>query len=151
MKKYFTLYVIIVFILSMFSTITFSNSFAQTIDTSQKSENVTNSSTLLHSIPVTTTPIKYIGVIFQENNSFDYYFATYPNSENQEGESTFIPLKDTPSVNGLTEALILNNTNLVKPYRLEPSFATKIAECGNNHTYTAIQRSLNSGLMNKFV
>lgn len=97
-------------------------------------------------------------MIFQENNSFDYYFATYPNSENQEGESTFIPLKDTPSVNGLTEALILNNTNLVKPYRLEPSFATKIAECGNkiaecgnNYTYTAIQRSLNSGHMNKFV
>jgi phospholipase C len=60
----------------MFSTITFSISFAQTIDTSHKSENVTNSSTLLHSIPVTTTPIKYIVVIFQENNSFDQFFAT---------------------------------------------------------------------------
>lgn len=151
MKKYFTLYVIFVLILSIFSIINFSISFAQTIDTSQKSENVTNSSTLLDSIPVTTTPIKYIVVIFQENNSFDHYFATYPNSENQEGESTFIPLKDTPSVNGLTEGLIMNNTNLVKPYRLGPSFATKIAECGNNHTYTAIQRSLNSGLMNTFV
>jgi len=45
----------------------------------------------------------------------------------------------------------MNNTNLVKPYRLGPSFATKIAECGNNYTYTAIQRSLNSGIMNKFV
>ena len=103
MKKYFTLYVIFVLVLSIFSIINFSISFAQTIDTSQKSENVTNSSTLLDSIPVTTTPIKYIVVIFQDNNSFDHYFATYPNSENQEGESTFIPLKDTPSVNGLTE------------------------------------------------
>lgn len=60
MKKYFTLYVIFVFILSMFSTITFSNSFAQTIDTSQKSENVTNSSILLDSIPITTTPINIL-------------------------------------------------------------------------------------------
>jgi phospholipase C len=27
----------------------------------------------------TTTPIKYVVVIFQENNSFDHYFGTYPN------------------------------------------------------------------------
>src|SRR6202047_428845 len=30
----------------------------------------------------TTTPIKHVVVIFQENVSFDHYFATYPNATN---------------------------------------------------------------------
>ena len=61
----------------------------------------------------TTTPIKYVVVIFQENNSFDHYFGTYPNAlyPNGEtvngtypaGESPFVPLPNTPSINGLTQ------------------------------------------------
>ena len=31
----------------------------------------------------TTTPIKHVVVIFQENVSFDHYFATYPKAANQ--------------------------------------------------------------------
>jgi phospholipase C len=39
--------------------------------------------------PDTTTPIKYLVVIFQENVSFDHYFATYPNAANLSGEPAF--------------------------------------------------------------
>src|SRR5207244_2057475 len=34
---------------------------------------------------VTATPIKYVVVIFQENESFDHYFGTYPHAENRPG------------------------------------------------------------------
>ena len=34
----------------------------------------------------TTTPIKHLVVIFQENVSFDHYFATYPNAANTSGQ-----------------------------------------------------------------
>ena len=30
----------------------------------------------------TTTPIKHMVIIFQENESFDHYFGTYPNATN---------------------------------------------------------------------
>ena len=32
--------------------------------------------------PTTTTPIKHVVVIFQENVSFDHYFGTYPKAAN---------------------------------------------------------------------
>jgi phospholipase C len=37
----------------------------------------------------TTTPIKHVVVLFQENVSFDHYFATYPNATNPAGEPAF--------------------------------------------------------------
>ena len=46
--------------------------------------------------PGTTTPIQHVVVIFQENISFDHYFATYPNALNPEGEPAFVPAADTP-------------------------------------------------------
>ena len=33
----------------------------------------------------TATPIKHVVVIFNENVSFDHYFATYPNAANTDG------------------------------------------------------------------
>ena len=36
--------------------------------------------------PSTTTPIKHVVIIFQENVSFDHYFATYPVATNPAGE-----------------------------------------------------------------
>ena len=39
----------------------------------------------------TTTPIKHVVVIFQENVSFDHYFATYPLAANPAGEPLFKP------------------------------------------------------------
>ena len=49
----------------------------------------------------TTTPIQHVVVIFQENVSFDHYFATYPAALNPSGEPQFSARDDTPSVNGL--------------------------------------------------
>ena len=48
----------------------------------------------------TVTPIKHLVVIFQENNSFDHYFATYPNAANPPGEPAFVAKPNTPGVNG---------------------------------------------------
>ena len=43
----------------------------------------------------TITPIKHLVVIFDENISFDHYFATYPNALNPEGEPAFTPAANT--------------------------------------------------------
>ena len=40
----------------------------------------------------TKTPIKHLVVIFQENVSFDHYFATYPNATNPSGEPNLRPV-----------------------------------------------------------
>jgi phospholipase C len=50
----------------------------------------------------TATPIKHLVVIFQENISFDHYFATYPHATNLSGEPKFTSSPVTPSVNGLS-------------------------------------------------
>ena len=63
-----------------------------------------------------TTPIKHLVVIFQENVAFDHYFATYPNAINPVDEPHFSHLPDTPSTNGLTTpGLLTSNTNLANP------------------------------------
>ena len=36
--------------------------------------------------PGTSTPIKHLVVIFQENVSFDHYFGTYPTAANTSGQ-----------------------------------------------------------------
>ena len=36
----------------------------------------------------TTTPVKHVVVIFQENVSFDHYFATYPNAAGNSATDT---------------------------------------------------------------
>ena len=59
----------------------------------------------------TTTPIQHVVVIFQENVSFDHYFATYPIADNPGGEPSFIAGKNTPNVNGLSGPLLFNNPN----------------------------------------
>jgi len=96
----------------------------------------------------TATPIKHLVVIFQENISFDHYFATYPNATNPPGEPRFSPSPNTPTVNGLTGALLNNNTNQYQPFRFDRSQA---ATCDMNHGYTAEQNATNGGLLDKFV
>ena len=49
----------------------------------------------------TTTPIKHLVVIFQENVSFDHYFGTYPTAANTDG-SPFYASPRTPTVNGVS-------------------------------------------------
>src|SRR5438093_10286986 len=88
----------------------------------------------------TTTPIKHLVVIFQENVAFDHYFATYPKAANPDGEPHFSSSPNTPSINNLTTAgLLTNNTNLANPFRLERSQAITVASCDPSHKYTAIQ------------
>ena len=60
--------------------------------------------------PATKTPIKYLVVIFDENNSFDHYFGTYPSAANPPGEPLFYARRDTPSINGLTPELRSSRT-----------------------------------------
>jgi phospholipase C len=98
----------------------------------------------------TATPIKHLVVIFQENESFDHYFGTYPKAQNPAGEPPFFAYPDTPSVNGLTitNGLLTNNPNLSNPFRLDRSQA---ATCDQNHDYMPEQQAFDSGLMDKFV
>jgi len=96
----------------------------------------------------TATPIKHLVVIFQENVSFDHYFGTYPNATNPSGEPTFTPVGGTPSVNGLSGALLTNNPNLSNPQRLDRSQALT---CDQGHGYTAEQKAFDAGAMDQFV
>ena len=50
----------------------------------------------------TTTPIKHVVVLFQENVPFDRYFGVYPHALNPPGEPRFDPGPGTPMVKGLT-------------------------------------------------
>src|ERR1700732_4542554 len=97
----------------------------------------------------TTTPIKHVVVIFQENVSFDHYFATYPNALNTtQGEPGFLAAPNTPTVNGLTGALMTKNQNAAQPFRLSRAQAVT---CDQDHNYADEQKAFNAGLMNKFV
>ena len=102
-----------------------------------------------------STPIKHIVVIFQENISFDHYFGTYPNALNPAGEPAFHARPGTPTVNGLTNALLNNNPNLnpangtgaTNPFRLD---RTQAVTADQNHDYTAEQEASDFGAMDLF-
>src|SRR5215210_6208330 len=96
----------------------------------------------------TTTPIGHLVVIYDENISFDHYFATYPNALNGAGEPAFTAKPGTPAVNGLSGALLTANPNSSNPFRLGRSQGLT---CDNSHAYTAEQRAFNHGAMDKFV
>jgi len=96
----------------------------------------------------TVTPIQHLVVIFQENVSFDHYFATYPKAANTSGEPAFVARHNTPGVNGLTKALLNHNTNSHNPFRLDRS---QNYTCDQNHDYTPEQQAVDNGLMDKFV
>jgi phospholipase C len=105
----------------------------------------------------TSTPIKHLVVIFQENISFDHYFGTYPNALNPKGEPRFVAAPGTPSVNGYTDALLYNNPNFLNktlngtgasnPFRLDRSEA---ATADQDHDYTPEQQAFHGGLMDGF-
>ncbi len=110
------------------------------------------------------TPITNVVVLFQENVSFDHYFGTYPNALNNPSEpnaTQFTAYPGTPSVNGLSIALLTNNPNRAtaptnqtttfgaqaNPPRLTPSQAYT---CSVNHNYGPEQAAVDSGLMDRF-
>ncbi len=124
-------------LLAILLTANFSTIFAQTSDTSD-----------------TMTPIKHVVVIFQENVSFDHYFATYPNATNPPNEPQFNAAPRTPTANGLTGSMLTNNPNELvtgntsdNPARLD---RTEPVTCDNDHGYSAEQAAFNGGLMNMF-
>ena len=106
--------------------------------------------------PPTSTPIKHVVVLFDENVSFDHYFGTYPYAANTDG-STFSAKPGTPKVNGLytsitssgpTGPLLTDNPNTYNPTRLTHSQALT---CDQDHAYTPEQEAVNGGKMDKFV
>ncbi len=105
--------------------------------------------------PTTATPIKHVVMIFQENVSFDHYFATYPNATNPGGEPRFVAQPGTPTVNGLTGALASANPNelnaanspQINPFLLDRSQAST---CDQDHTYGDEQAAFDDGLMDLF-
>jgi phospholipase C len=96
----------------------------------------------------TTTPVKHLVVIFDENVSFDHYFGTYPDATNPEGEPPFYALPGTPSVNGLTGELLTANPNEANPQRLDRSDAMT---CDQDHGYAAEQAAADHGSEDQYV
>jgi phospholipase C len=104
----------------------------------------------------TATPIKHLVVIFQENVSFDHYFATYPRATNPPDEPPFHASPGTPSVNGLSGGLLTRNPNYLNPnngggatnpFRLDRSQAYTADQ---DHDYEPEQMAFHAGLMDLF-
>jgi phospholipase C len=101
----------------------------------------------------TKYPIKHLVVIFDENESFDHYFGTYPNALNPEGEPLFEPAKNTQrDINNLlsSPALLDSNPNLnsangtgaANPFRLD---RTQANTADQSHSYTPEQQAYDGG------
>jgi phospholipase C len=104
----------------------------------------------------TKTPIKHVVVLFDENQSFDHYFGTYPYAANTDG-TKFTAKAGTPTVNGLYTSLtstgpvgplLTSNTNLYNPQRLTHAQALTSSQ---NHGYTAEENAEDNGAMDQFV
>ena len=105
----------------------------------------------------TATPIKHLVIIFNENVSFDHYFATYPRATNPPGEPPFKAAPHTPSVNNLARAHLLsdnpnftnkeNGSDAAEPFRLD---RTQANTADQNHAYTAEQQAYNGGKADLF-
>jgi len=105
----------------------------------------------------TATPIQHLVVIFQENVSFDHYFATYPEAANTDGQ----PFKDIGHVvvNNLANTkgaggvgnLLTNNPNAANPRRYDPTNINDILTCDQNHNYDSEQKAFDNGKMDLFV
>jgi phospholipase C len=110
-----------------------------------------------HDVVHTATPIKHLVIIFNENRSFDHYFATYPNAGNPPGEIPFHAEHHTPKVNNLANAnLLVNNPNFTnpangtgaaEPFRLDRAQADTRSQ---NHAYTAEQQAYDNGAADLF-
>jgi phospholipase C len=100
--------------------------------------------------------IRHVVVIFQENVSFDHYFATYPHALNPPGEPRFSALPGTPTVEGLSGDLLIRNPNFLNeengrgranPFRLGRDQAVTADQ---DHDYQAEQLAYDHGKMDLF-
>ena len=103
-----------------------------------------------------STPVKHLVVIFNENVSFDHYFGTYPYAANTDG-TKFRAKPNTPTVNGLyssitgngpTGPLLTSNPNEYNPKRLSSSQAMTSDQ---GHSYLPEQKAVDGGKMDAFV
>ena len=106
----------------------------------------------------TATPIKHLVVIFNENRSFDHFFATYPNATNPSGEPVFKAARNTPAVNNLAaNPYLLNNngnftnpangSDAANPFRLD---RTQANTADQGHAYTPEQQAYDNGAADLF-
>src|ERR1700733_11021216 len=104
----------------------------------------------------TSTPIKHLVVLFDENVSFDHYFGTYPYAANTDG-TKFVAKPGTPTVTGLytkitksgpVGPLLTSNPNEYNPQRLTNSEALTSDQ---NHSYLPEQKAEDGGKMDQFV
>ena len=105
----------------------------------------------------TATPIKHLVIIFNENRSFDHYFATYPDAANPPGEIPFKADRRTPKVNNLANSeLLVDNPNFTNkangagatdPFRLDRTQANTSSQ---NHSYTPEQQAYDNGKADLF-
>jgi phospholipase C len=109
-------------------------------------------------------------VIFQENVSFDHYFATYPKASNPVNEPAFTAAAGTPVVNSLatpldvtnnftalsgvnlltanpTMANAANGTGAINPFRLD---RTQVATADQSHNYDTEQKAFDNKVMDLF-
>jgi phospholipase C len=113
----------------------------------------------------TLTPIKHLVVIYGENESFDHYFGTYPQSQDPSGEPTQkwnTPANVPYPNNYLKHPNLLNaNPNManaknqslgyqasyLNPFRIDRA---QFNVSSQNHAYTPEQQASNNGLMDAF-
>jgi phospholipase C len=116
----------------------------------------TASKTLYDHSSRTATPIKHVVVLFDENESFDHYFGTYPYAANTDG-TPFTAKPGTQTVKGLytkvtkngpTGPLLTDNANEYNPERLS---STEAWTSDQNHGYTAEQSAYDNGKQDKYV
>jgi phospholipase C len=115
------------------------------------------SGTVPQDATTTATPIKHLVIIFNENVSFDHYFATYPQATNPPGEPPFTAASGTPVVNNLATAGLLtdnpnftdtaNGSDAAEPFRLD---RTQAFTADQNHAYTAEQQAYDGGKADLF-
>ncbi len=104
----------------------------------------------------TSTPIKHLVVIFDENESFDHYFGTYPYATNTSG-TKFTAKKGTPAVNGLyskiTKSGPVGPLLTDNPNEFEPTLLThaEALTSDQNHGYAPEQAAVDNGKMDQFV
>ena len=100
--------------------------------------------------------VKHVVVIFDENVSFDHYFATYPMATNPTGEPAFTAATGTPTPDGLSGTLLTANPNstnakngagATNPFRLDRAQA---ATADQDHNYGPEQMAFDNGAMDLF-
>ncbi len=110
----------------------------------------TASAAIYRSAVSAATPVKHLVVIFDENESFDHYFGTYPSAANTDGSPFHAKPKTPAPANLLSDKkkLLTGNPNEFQPERLSPSDALT---CDQDHQYEPEQKADDGGKMDMFV